>query len=144
MRLAPVMQFLEDDPKGVAIRRTRPVVQSGRQFSSTTRQVAAVQGRLTRALDMCNGSEQKMMSILCRLVAELMLQEYEAATVLKAIRRVEQHSWLKLDRLRALVQSPRSGWQETATMLDRYWKRERNLDYRLRRSEVLTGGERGS
>ena len=97
--------------------------------------MAAVQGRLTRALDMCNGTEEKMMSILCRLVAELMLQEYEETTVLKAIRRVEQHSWLKLDRLRALAQSPRSVWQETAKMFDRYWKRERNLDYRLRRSE---------
>ena len=94
-----------------------------------------MQGRLTRALDMCNGTEGKMMSILCRLVAELMLQEYEETTVLKAIRRVEQHSWLKLDRLRALAQSPRSVWQERATMFDRYWKRERNLDYRLRRFE---------
>ena len=94
-----------------------------------------MQGRLTRALDMCNGTEAKMMSILSRLVAELMLQEYEEATVLKAIRRVEQHSWLKLDRLRALVQSPRIVWEETARIFDQYWKRERNLDYRLRRSE---------
>ena len=66
---------------------------------------------------------------------ELVLQEYEQATVVKAIRRVEQHSWLKLDKLRALAQSPRSVWQETAKMFDRYWKRERNLDYRLRRYE---------
>ena len=133
--MALVMQFLEDDPKGVAVKRTRPVVQSGRQFSSLTRQVAAVQGRLTRALHMCNGTEAKMMSILSRLVAELMLQEYTEDAVLKAIRRVEQHSWLKLDTLRALVRSSRKFWQKTAEMFDRYWKLERKQEYRLRLSE---------
>ena len=135
MRLCPVMQFIEDVPKVVAVRRTRPVVQSGRQLSSQTRQVAAVQGRLTMALDMCNGTEAKMMSVLSRVVAELMLQAYAEETMTSAIRRVEQHSRLKLDKLRALVKSPRSVWKETAEMFDKYWKRERKLDYRLRLHE---------
>ena len=100
-----------------------------------TRQVATVQGRITRALDMCNGTEAKMMSILSRLVAELMLQEYTEDTMMTALRRVEQHSWLKLDLLRTLVRSPRSVWQTTADTLDKYWKRERDLDYRLRLHE---------
>ena len=76
-----------------------------------------------------------MMSILSRVVAELLLQEYKEDVVLRAIRRVEQHSWLKLDLLRTLVRSPRSVWQTTADTFDKYWKRERNLDYKLRRSE---------
>ena len=97
--------------------------------------MAAVQGRLTRALDMCNGTEAKMMSILSRVVAELLLQEYKEDILLKAIRRVEQHSWLKLDLLQTLVRSPRCVWQQTADTFDKYWKRERNLDYRLRLSE---------
>ena len=94
-----------------------------------------MQGRLTRALDMCNGTEAKMMSILSRVIAELLLQEYKEDILLKAIRRVEQHSWLKLDLLRTLVRSPRSVWQTTADTFDKYWKRERKLDYRLRLHE---------
>ena len=86
-------------------------------------------------MDTCNGSSAKMMSVLNRVVAELLLQEYKEEILMKGIRRVEQHSWLKLDRLRALVKSPRTTWSAAARTFDKYWKKKRVLDYRLRLEE---------
>merc|ERR1711871_1380379 len=76
--------------------RIRPVVQSGLQDVHEGRQVAAVQGRIVRLLDMTNESSEKVQASVIRLVAELRLQQYDPKILCRALQRVRGSCWLCL------------------------------------------------
>ena len=118
--MAPVLQFAtEQQQRGIA-NRTRPIIQSGRQFSSDARKSAAVAGRLMRCLDMTHDSSASVQGILVRTVAELMRADYEAGVVMKAIGRTEKNSWVQLAVLREAVFAPPEVWAAYAQQFDDY------------------------
>jgi hypothetical protein len=137
LRLAPILQFGEEVLKGCEAQRTRPLVQSGKQFSPVVRQVAAIAGRLIRAMDMCNGPEPAMLGLLARVVAEILIAEYDPVVVRRAVRKVQGQAWLKVDLLIRMTYEPAEAWVKFACEYDRVDREEREADYQLRRAELV-------
>lgn len=77
----------------------KPAMQSEEQDMPEERQVAAIQGRALRMLDMTNEPEEWVEASMKRLVAELILQKYDPKVIAKAMRRVRDVAWVKMEKV---------------------------------------------
>ena len=81
----------------------RPVLQSGLQDVPRQRQMAAIQGRVARLLDMSNEQEHLVIASVTRLVAELVVSNYEKEMIISALDRMRENAWCSLKECKLIA-----------------------------------------